>query len=431
MIKNDLKNCIQLAVQDKARMTFQPDRFFTRNRKLSLESLVWSILSLSASDLKSSLAKWNEAAGNDITSSAFSQQRAKLLPDAMKSVFDRFAYACYQRSGQFTFKGMRLLAVDGSDFQVVTNARDSSSYFLSQPTFTGYNLIHVNAILDIGNNIFVDMNVLPRREDNERTAAIEMATRCSDPKNPAIYLFDRGYESYAVPVCLNSLKQYFIIRAQGPDGSCIVSGLTKMLGRRAKSKRPFDITFTKVLKRQEDGSYKPVETLSPDNTILTLRLVRVKLSKDTVEYLLTNLPPDAVSVQELKELYRLRWGIETSFRHVKYDLDGKALHARDFKNYVHEIYATFILYNFCSSIIMHTNQKYMAFLRKKKRKYAYRINFRQGIRICRHYLLRSFLDIERQLLQHLVAIQRNRKTPLRKKVRFKGAIAFGYRPLAI
>jgi IS4 transposase len=51
---------------------------------------------------------------------------------------------------------------------------------------------------------------------------------------------------------------------------------------------------------------------------LSFRVVRFKHTQDTYEVLLTNLPEDEFSVSELKELYAMRWGIETSFRDLKY-----------------------------------------------------------------------------------------------------------------
>ena len=53
---------------------------------------------------------------------------------------------------------------------------------------------------------------------------------------------------------------------------------------------------------------------------LSFRLVRFKLTQDTYELLITNLTKNEFAVNELKELYSMRWGIETSFRDLKYSL---------------------------------------------------------------------------------------------------------------
>jgi IS4 transposase len=48
------------------------------------------------------------------------------------------------------------------------------------------------------------------------------------------------------------------------------------------------------------------------------RIVRVRITKELAETLITNLPADQYPPEKLKELYAMRWGIETSFRSLKY-----------------------------------------------------------------------------------------------------------------
>lgn len=60
---------------------------------------------------------------------------------------------------------------------------------------------------------------------------------------------------------------------------------------------------------------------------LSFRVVRFKLTEYSYEVLLTNLSEDEFSVVDLKELYAMRWGIETSFRDLKYSLDLSYFHS--------------------------------------------------------------------------------------------------------
>ncbi|MCR0487373.1 transposase, partial [[Clostridium] innocuum] len=41
------------------------------------------------------------------------------------------------------------------------------------------------------------------------------------------------------------------------------------------------------------------------------------IGKDIVEYLISNLPMNEYSIDDLKELYHLRWTIETSYNRLK------------------------------------------------------------------------------------------------------------------
>ena len=57
-----------------------------------------------------------------------------------------------------------------------------------------------------------------------------------------------------------------------------------------------------------------------------------------------------ISTEELRELYNMRWGIETSFRDIKYAAGLLFFHSRKKDLVIQEIYAKLILYNFCELI---------------------------------------------------------------------------------
>lgn len=51
---------------------------------------------------------------------------------------------------------------------------------------------------------------------------------------------------------------------------------------------------------------------------ISFRIVKFTLPNRTSEIIYTNLPKEDFSIDELRDLYNLRWGIETSFRDIKY-----------------------------------------------------------------------------------------------------------------
>ena len=48
------------------------------------------------------------------------------------------------------------------------------------------------------------------------------------------------------------------------------------------------------------------------------RIVRFKITEDTYECIMTNLDKEEFPIEVIKEFYHKRWGIETSFRELKY-----------------------------------------------------------------------------------------------------------------
>ena len=70
--------------------------------------------------------------------------------------------------------------------------------------------------------------------------------------------------------------------------------------------------------------------------------------EDIVEYLISNLPMDEYSIDDLKELYHLCWTIETSYNHLKNRM--KLEEFSEFKEILiyQDIYADIWLYNLIS-----------------------------------------------------------------------------------
>ena len=74
------------------------------------------------------------------TTSAFVQQRAKIMPEALESLFDLFVKNTSSECK--TYRGLQLLAVDGSDFLTAANPDDPDSFFPGSNGQKPYNLIH-------------------------------------------------------------------------------------------------------------------------------------------------------------------------------------------------------------------------------------------------------------------------------------------------
>ena len=151
------------------------------------------------------------------------------------------------------------------------------------------------------------------------------------------------------------------------------------------------------------------------------RVVRFKITEDTYECIVTNLDKDEFTIQDIKELYHLRWEIETSYRELKYDLDLNTLHSKKRNLIEQEIYAKMLLYNFCSRI---TNRIDIA---KRKRKYGYQLNFVRAFHIIREHLKKAkvptyICDI---IAKEILPIRRDRQN--KRKLKPKAPVSFNYR----
>ena len=97
----------------------------------------------------------------------------------------------------------------------------------------------------------------------------------------------------------------------------------------------------------------------------------------------------------------MRWGIETSFRDLKYSLALSYFHSKKTENILQEIFARLTMYNFAELITSHVVVK------QKSRKHSYRINFSAAVHIRRNFFLKNISpsDVEALLLMHLLPVR--------------------------
>ena len=90
-------------------------------------------------------------------------------------------------------------------------------------------------------------------------------------------------------------------------------------------------------------SFDYLEYGADDTYDISFRVVRIKISDDTYECLVTNLPRKEFNMQQLKLLYFARWSIESSFRKLKYTIGLNNFHSYKPDYIKQEIYARIIL----------------------------------------------------------------------------------------
>ena len=175
-LKKLMKTTIRDMARNQAQFTRTPGRDFTRKRKLDFASVVSILLSMSGGSTTNSLMDYFKFDPNTASTSAFVQQRAKLKPEAMEYLFQRFVRGSPVKK---TFRGYRLLAVDGSDLRIFADPNDPESYYPGANGQQPYSLLHLNALFDLENQIYTDAFIHKSRGLNEHKALIEMLDRAT------------------------------------------------------------------------------------------------------------------------------------------------------------------------------------------------------------------------------------------------------------
>ena len=418
MIKRTLKKCINEMSAHPETFVKNPGKDFTRERKLPFKQVLKAVLSMTGKSLRGELMEYFNLKTSMPTVSAFVQQRNKVDHSAFEALFHTFTKAVDE---QALFKGYRLLAVDGSDLHTPTNKDESDSYHKGTNGQKPYNLFHLNALYDLQRRIYTDAIVQGRKQWNEHRAFVTMVDR-DEASVPTIYIADRGYESYNNMAHVIEKRQKFLIRVRDSKSNSLVSGLILpvqdefdvqyRVGLTRKQTNQVKNSCLKFVPHTSTFDYLPRTTkkaIPMQPYYLSFRVVRFKLTEDTYEVLLTNLTEDEFSVSELKELYAMRWGIETSFRDLKYSLALSYFHSKKTENILQEIFARLTMYNFAELITSHVVVK------QKSRKHLYKINFASAVHICRNFFLKNISpsDVEALLLMHLLPV-RQRSANLRR-----------------
>lgn len=154
---------------------------------------------------------------------------------------------------------------------------------------------------------------------------------------------------------------------------------------------------------------------------MRLRVVRFQLETGEYETLVTSLDRNHFPIAKLKKLYHLRWGIETSFRWLKYAIGLTNFHSRKEESIRQEIFARLLMYNFCARIA-----NSVIIEQPEENVHVYKVNFSQAIHICFSFLKNS-LDIDiRELIRRYVEPVRPGRSD-KRKLRPKSVICFNYR----
>ena len=118
----------------------------------------------------------------------------------------------------------------------------------------------------------------------------------------------------------------------------------------------------------------------PRTNIIYLRIVRFKIADGIYENIITNLPADEFPPDETKQLYYMRWDIETSFRDLKHTIGTVNFHSKKVEYIEQEIWARLILFNFCAIIKTHV------VIEQNDTKHTYQVNFAMAMKICHHFI---------------------------------------------
>lgn len=417
LYSNELQNLLFDIISDmehhKKLFVKNPDKDFSRKRKLSFRETIQIILTMEKDSVKRELLKFFDFSTDSPTDAAFNQQRNKILPTAFEYLFKEFSQ---QLPVENFYKGYLLLACDGSCLRTPINRDIAETLCDYEKNAKPFNMIHLNALYDLLNHRYIDAVIQPVHDRNERNALYEMLDRYSESQK-SIFIADRGYISFNVFEHIRKINQKYLVRAKDirtkhgflytanlPDEEFDIVINEVLTQRRDKDNK---IHHRRYIKKETNFSFWSNDTVYP----ITYRVVRFKLSDGTYECLVTNLSQEEFSTDEIKNIYRIRWGIETSFRELKYAVGLINFHTIKLDTILQEIWAKLLLFNFSEAMVLRLATENTAI--SKHTKHRYQINSTNAVYLCRLFLRLyskiSAFKLETLIIENVLPVRLGRK----------------------
>ncbi len=434
-IKSILNSSIRNVVDNISKYTVHPEKDLIRRKNFPADSLMSFLISEGSSSTGVELLDFFNFGNGRITASAFNQQRATLKPEALREVMYKFNQSVLSNDSSSKY---RYIAADGSTATYFGRPQFSSAeYFADQGhSRKGFYSMHINAFQDIQKHIYTDILIQPVHQKDEFKAFCTMVDRhpvFPDTKN--VYIGDRGYCSYNNMAHVINSGQFFLFRTKDihskglvgkfdfPDSDTFDIDVDVTLVRSHSRNIAIKNHYKRFIDQATSFDY--IEYGSEDTYDLAFRIVRFKLSDGTYECLVTNLPREGFDMKKLKLLYFARWGIECSFRKLKYTIGMSNFHAYKPEYVKQEIFARIILYNVTETIINHT------IIEKRPTKHTYKVNFTVAAHISRIFLRpttkEDSIDVMGILQAELIPIRADRQYPRLKTAHFRKPRYFIYR----
>ena len=417
---NELKKKIDsYSIIEKCRKN-QKD--FTRKRKLQPKDLILFTLNNRGKTLKMELYDFiNEFNLDEVSNPALLKQREKLNENIFKDLSKESLidfYSKFQREVK-TFKNYLLFAIDGSTCEIPNTKETRERYkSLNSSDDNRVARIKLSNCYDVLNNYIIDTEI---EEYNHQELELALRhiknTNYLKEYNPIINVMDRGYFSIPQLYYLLKQKDNFIIR------------LNRKLLKREQEKMKsddeiVDIEYEYNRVQNFKNKYEEVYNYYEKGNTISIRIVNIKLNTGEIETLLTNLSQKEFKKEDIENIYKLRWGIESNYHELKESMMITNISSSKDTIIKQEIYSQILVCNIIHSI----ENDLITQINQDEHKHPMKINFNIAVGFVKRFLVKILLEDNEEkreelseilfnnILKNLIPIREGRKSERNKKL---------------
>lgn len=343
-------------------------KYFTREGKMNFKNMILFMLNMAKKSLQVELNNFFCNVLNKdtcISKQAFSEARQKISPEAFIELNETVVEAVYIDNNEYQlWNGFRVNAVDGSVIKIPDTDTLRKEFGSSKSRTGEVARAKASCVYDVINKIVIKSKI-DKYFSCEREMAMSMLSEIPDSIHfKDLYLFDRGYPSAQLIAFLCERGNYFVMRAKQKYSNFVMN-----------AKKADQITEVKYKKK-----------------IYKVRVVRPLLSTGEEEILITNLLDKEYTIEVLKELYFMRWGIETKYDELKNRLELENFSGTTKIAIEQDFYASIYLSNMVAMARSECDEEVDKANENKTNKYIYKVNLNVLVGMLKDRLIMILLE---------------------------------------
>lgn len=398
-----------------ARCRMSPEAF-TRRRKMPADTLTKTVIARKGRTLKMEVREFSRELGmyGGISAPGYLKAREKLNPEALLYLAQHHASNVYADGDCDDYKGMLLVAVDGSTANLPTTAETVARYGDASGHGKGQAMLGMSAAFDVINRQLLSLTIDRGSFDERAQVPVHLEAIPEIVGNrPFALVMDRGCPSFALMAGLHDAGVPYVMRAQS---NFMNAEFRDAAAADGDSWEEAEFTYARLaaVRRLNESSYEKLKGRGP----LPVRCVLVDIGGDAPEKIVTNIGPDVLSAAELKEVYHLRWGAETCFQMLKDRLRLENLTGTKPALIEQDVYAAAYLLNVAFDMANEADAEARAATPEGRCKHEMTVNRSLAVGILKDELIRMVLadEAEREEMMSAIVAELGRNlVPVRRE----------------
>jgi hypothetical protein len=341
---------------------------FVRSRKLTAKLVLFLIMHRIYTSLQLDVDDFYEGIGcAHVSKQAFSKARQQLNPEFVREFFDDTAKLAAKDDTMPSYRGMRLIAIDGSDVALENSKELKKDFGCSGPRKDAATALCSIAYGPLDHVIY-DCRIDRYEKDERDLARLHVARLKEIGLHKCLLLFDRWYPSAEFISFLRDEGFHFVMRV--------------------RSKWNLEADGVKT---------QGVISLDCDGKSVPVRVLKVKLPTGKMETLLTSLSQKQLPLAKAAELYFRRWAVETAFDLIKSKLELENFSGKTSVCVKQDFYATMYLANLALFLAAESDEKIARADAGKRLKYPRKSSCNRTVHLLRKAFIRLLLEPDKAL----------------------------------